>query len=114
MGVTDTAAIARDKRAFISRWPVLADNAVVHVALLCLLPLILLLLNTGWIYNQPGFIDTWIYVGFFQNYDLPQFLASEKKILRLPWIWTGFAAYKLFPPLIANYALHLLSLLGPP
>ena len=82
--------------------------------MLCALPLILLLLNTGWIYNQPGFIDTWIYVGFFQKYDLPQFIASDKKILRLPWIWTGFAIYRLFPPLIANYVVHLLPLLAAP
>src|ERR1700759_5666503 len=110
-GVINTAGIEQDaqdgdKRASTSRWPVFADHAAVHVALLCALPLILLLLNTGWIYNRPGFIDTWLYVGYFENYDLAQYFPAEKKIMRLPWIWTGFATYKLFPPLIANYVVH--------
>jgi hypothetical protein len=112
--VTDTMAVGQDKRMLASRRLAFADNAVLHVGLLCALPLVLLLLNTGWIYNQPGFIDTWIYVSFFENYDVPQYFVGEKKILRLPWIWTGFAVYRLFPPLVANYVVHLIALLGAP
>jgi len=91
----------------------LADRADVHILILCLLPLVLLAANREWIFNPPGFIDSWIYLGFFENYDLPQYFVGEKKILRLPWIWTGFAAYRLFAPTIANYVLHLLALIAP-
>ncbi len=112
--VSDTSVSQDERTPMVWRWAALLDNPLLHVAILCALPLVLLLLNTGWIYNQPGFIDTWIYVSFFENYDLPQYFVGEKKILRLPWIWTGFAAYRLFPPLIANYLLHLSTLLAAP
>ena len=114
--VTETmTSVRQDKRTpMLWRWAALADNPLLHVVILCSLPLALLLANTSWIYNQPGFIDTWLYVGFFENYDVPQYFVGEKKILRLPWIWTGFAVYRLFPPLVANYVLHLSTLVGAP
>jgi hypothetical protein len=91
-----------------------AENSAVHIAILIVAPLIMLAGNTDWIFNELGLIDPWIYVGYFENYDLPAWLPEEKKIARIPWILGGFATYKLFSPLVASYVIHLFYLVSPP
>jgi hypothetical protein len=90
------------------------ENTAAHIAIMIVAPLIMLAGNTDWIFNELGLLDPWVYVGFFENYDLPAWLPGEYKIARLPWIWSGFAAYKLFPPLVANFVIHFFYLVSPP
>lgn len=71
------------------------------------LPLLVLTVNDEWIFNAD-FIDSWVYFGYFLN--LPDHLrtfAGTYYGSRLSWILPGYLAYQLFPPLIANYVLHL-------
>ena len=84
-----------------------------HVFLLLSSPALLLLGNSDWLFDPVGYLDPWMYVGFFLHYDYPTILADEKKIARLPWILRGFAAYKLFGPIIASYVLHWCDLVAP-
>jgi hypothetical protein len=89
-----------------SRW--------LQVFLLVSSPALILLGNRDWLFNLIGYIDPWLYLGFFLHYDYPSMLVGEKKIARLPWILPGFVSYKLFGPVIANYILHWCYLVSPP
>jgi hypothetical protein len=76
--------------------------------LLIFLPIMLAAANSGWLFTGPGWIDAWVYFGYFQH------LTIYKSILfpnlyygsRLPWILPGYVAYHLFEPRIANFVLH--------
>lgn len=75
---------------------------------LAALPWLLLLTNRSWIFTPAGYVDPWIYFGYFHNLD--QYLKVFTRTYfatRLPWILPGYLSYKLFPPLVANYVLHL-------
>lgn len=72
------------------------------------LPWLLLLINQSWIFNPVGWIDPWLYFGYFHS--LGQYLkvfAGAYYGTRLPLILPGYLSYKIFPPLVANYVLHL-------
>jgi len=78
-----------------------------NILILLILPVLILLINNRWIYN-PIILDTWIYFGYYQNY--PQHLQIFPGTYygtRLAYILPGYLFYKLFPPLTANYILHL-------
>lgn len=78
-----------------------------HWLVLGLLPLLLLALNRTWAFTPPG-IDSWIYYGYFFN--MPDFLQAYPDTYfgsRLSWILPGYLTHQIFPPLAANYALHL-------
>jgi hypothetical protein len=76
--------------------------------LLLFLPVLLAAANSAWIFTGPGWIDAWVYFGYFQH------LATYKAVLfpnlyygsRLPWILPGALAYHLFTPRTANFVLH--------
>ncbi|MEX0267932.1 glycosyltransferase family 39 protein [Leptolyngbyaceae cyanobacterium UHCC 1019] len=87
------------KREVKARWEIL---------LLLLLPFLLLLINQIWIFHPNGAIDPWVYSGYFIR--LKQYLIAFPDAYygsRLSWILPGYLAYSLFPPLVANYVLHL-------
>lgn len=72
------------------------------------LPLLLLSLSSDWCVTAPGNIDPWVYFGYYQN--LPRHLTVFDGTYygtRLSTILPGYAAYCWFPPLVANYVLHL-------
>jgi hypothetical protein len=79
------------------------------IFVLLLLPWVMLLVNVPWIVSGigAGLIDPDFYLGYFLD------LAGHFRIFppnyygsRLAWILPGYAAYALFPPLLANYVLH--------
>lgn len=78
-------------------------------------PWVLLAINRSWIFLNGSFVDSWIYFGFFQNlreYQTIYASANSTKLGfyyddRLSWILPGYLVYQLFPPLIANYILHI-------
>ncbi|MCU1336542.1 MAG: hypothetical protein JWO19_2123 [Bryobacterales bacterium] len=80
-----------------------------YVFVLILLPIFVLWRDSNPIFTPVGKIDPWVYFGFFHN------LVSFKRDLfpgtyygsRLSWLLPGYVLNKLFPPLVANYILHL-------
>lgn len=62
--------------------------------------------NTEWMFTREGYIDTWMYFGFFRHYNVASYLATNKKIARLPWILLGSAVNKVFSPQTAALVLH--------
>ena len=79
-----------------------------EILLLFLLPVLLMLINQVWIFNRNGLIDPWVYFGYFIR--LKQYLIAFPDAYygsRLSWILPGHLAYSFFPPLVANYVLHL-------
>jgi hypothetical protein len=83
---------------------------LVHVALLGATPWIQLALNPS-LFMTPGgnrYIDPWLYTGMFLS--LPDFVKRFPETYygaRLPWLVPGYLAHRSFPPLVANYVLHL-------
>jgi hypothetical protein len=74
------------------------------------LPLLVLCRDSNPIFSSNlGWVDPWVYYGFFHN------LAMFKGLLfpgtyygsRLSWILPGYLVNQLFDPLVANYVLHL-------
>jgi hypothetical protein len=58
--------------------------------------------------SDGAYIDPWVYLGYFLSY--PRFLhdfAGKYYGTRLPWLLPGYLAHLVFPPLAANYVLHL-------
>ena len=73
-----------------------------------LLAPVVVLLGNPLLFNQPGYIDPWIYHFFFRH------LAALKHLFpatyygsRLGWLLPGYLVYHVFPPLLASYVLHL-------
>lgn len=77
------------------------------LAALTLLPLLLLALDSDWIFSGPH-RDAWIYYGYYQNavFYLRQFQELYYSS-RLAVILPGFVLHHLLPPLAANGVLHL-------
>jgi hypothetical protein len=92
----DRGPDARDREHTLGRLVLLA------------LPLLLIALNGNWIMSIAGAIDSWLYYGYFTN--LQQFLQAFADTYygsRLAWILPGALVHTLFPPMAANYVLHL-------
>ena len=77
--------------------------------LLLALPWLMILVHVPWIFSgaSGGLIDTNLYFGFFLD------LLGHNKIFppsyygsRLGWILPGYAVFKIFSPLSADYVLH--------
>src|SRR5215467_1325496 len=81
-----------------------------HVVTLAGIPLLQLAVYPS-LFVTPGgnqSIDPWVYVGF--SLSLPAHLQRFGETYyasRLSWIVPGFIAHRLFPPLVAEYVLHL-------
>jgi hypothetical protein len=84
---------------------------LLHVLLLIAIPWVELFINpnlfiTPDIHND--YIDSWLYTGYFLS--LPDHLRRFPGAYygsRLSWLVPGYLAHKAFPPLVANYVLHL-------
>jgi len=86
---------------------------VLAIALVVALPLILLAANSSWIWDNPDFNDTSVYVGFFRRYlefKLP--FTANYKSSRLPWVLPGVALYRWLPAAVAHHVLYLSFLAG--
>jgi hypothetical protein len=80
----------------------------VDIFILLLTPVFLCLVIPDWIFNPAAGIDPYLYLGFFRNFShhIVVFGATYYAT-RLPFIIPGYICYKIFPPLAANYVLHL-------
>ena len=84
--------------------PLLRDR---FLAVPLLLPLVLLALDSNWIFSGP-YRDAWIYYGYYNKLgqyagEFSQHYFSSRLSLILP----GWVAHHLLPPLAANLVLHL-------
>jgi hypothetical protein len=89
-------------RAFVQR--------MVPLLILCVCPFVLLALNDSWAFTAVYYgLDPWFYTGSFVHF--PEHLrtfAGTYYMTRLPHLLAGAAAYQLFDPPYASYALRLL------
>lgn len=81
--------------------------------IIVLFPLLLISLNSNWIFTPAtDFLpDPWFYLGYFRYFYeyAPVFPSNIHYFVeRLTWIIPGLYIYRMFPPLLANYVLHLL------
>ena len=86
---------------------------VLAIVLVLALPLVLLAASSSWIWDNPDFNDTSVYVGFFRRYlefKLP--FTANYKSSRLPWVLPGVAFYRWLPAAVAHHVLYLTFLLG--
>ena len=80
-----------------------------YVLAVLLLPALVLWRQENSLFTGMGFLDPWIYLGFFRN--LANFKGSAFPFTyygsRLSWILPGAFIHSLFSPLAATYILHL-------
>jgi hypothetical protein len=59
-------------------------------------------------FDPPGWLDPFVYVGYFRHYaeHLPLF-DEYYKASRLPWVLPGFVSFRLFGPVAGTYVLQL-------
>jgi len=72
-------------------------------------PLLLWLCGArGFLFDRPGSLDAFVYVGYFLHYPehLPVF-DEYYKISRLPWVLPGWACYRVFGPQAGHVILQL-------
>jgi hypothetical protein len=78
------------------------------IIILLLTPVFLCLVIPDWIFNPTVGIDPYVYLGFFRNFSRHVVaFGATYYATRLPFIIPGYICYKIFPPLVANYVLHL-------
>src|SRR5258708_7477462 len=88
------------------------------VLLIATLPIVLLIINSNWIFTPTPFVlnnrlvnpDPSFYFSYFRHFfDLVGQYPSNSHyfVERLSWNLPGYAAYHLFPPIAANLVLHL-------
>ena len=94
-------------------WPRQAIRRVQHLDFcrlaVLVLPLLILSFDASALFSIAGWLDAWIYHGFFTH------LVEFKSTLfpntyygsRMSWILPGYVANYLFAPVTANYVLHL-------
>ena len=80
-----------------------------YVAAVCLLPLLVLWRQDNILFTGYGYIDPWVYFGYFRN--LVEFtrdlFPGNSFGGHLAWLLPGAVVHKLFAPLAANCILHL-------
>lgn len=82
-------------------------NAV-DILVLLLAPAFLCLAIPDWIFAPSSFIDSYVYLGYFRNFSQHVMAFGDTYYgTRLPFIIPGYICYNIFPPLVANYVLHL-------
>lgn len=86
---------------------------VLAVVLLVALPLVLLAANDSWIWDNPDFNDTSVYVGYFRRYlEFKAPYTESYKSSRLPWVLPGVLLYRWLPAAAAHHVLYLTFLIG--
>jgi hypothetical protein len=69
--------------------------------------------NDGFGFDSPGWLDSYVYLGYFWHYPEHLWLFDDNsnyKISRLPWILPGAIAHRLLPPVAAAHVLAFCAL----
>lgn len=65
---------------------ILRNQPLQFLALALIFPAALVVLGSDWLYNSPGYLDPYIYIGYGFNYPSHDFYPGYYKISRLPWV----------------------------
>lgn len=80
----------------------------IDIIILLLIPAFLCLVVPDWIFNPIPTIDPFLYLGYIRNFShFITIFGNTYYASRLPFIIPGYICYHIFPPLVANYVLHL-------
>lgn len=83
-------------------------NSDKGLLLLLVLPWLLLINNDAWIFDYHVMIDPWFYFGFFLRFkQLLEIYGDTYYASRMAWILPGHIVFEIFPPLVAQYLLHV-------
>src|SRR4030042_6743190 len=83
-------------------------HTAIDIVILVLTPAFLCLVVPDWIFTQTSSIDPYVHLGYIRNFGhYFAFFGDTYYGTRLPFIIPGYICYKIFPPLLANYVLHL-------
>jgi len=99
----------REIRPIFSKFLLFLKSNYAIITIL-IFPLLLFLINRNVFLINPyaQYIDPWIYTGFFLNFETYYKIFGVTYYgTRLSWIIPGYLFYHIFPPLMANYLLHL-------
>jgi len=69
--------------------------------------------NDAFGFDPPGFLDSFVYVGYFWHYPEHLWVFDDNnnyKISRLPWILPGYLLHTVAGPIVASYLLTYFSL----
>jgi hypothetical protein len=69
--------------------------------------------NDAFGFDPPGFLDSFVYVGYFWHYPEHLWVFDDNnnyKISRLPWILPGYVLHTLAGPIVASYLLAYFTL----
>lgn len=103
-------AVVEETMASSSSWQRWIDRVCSPHPILVLLalPLLLLLVDTNWLYPRPDTVDPWMYVSYFlaPRVQLQAFPLAYHGT-RLPIILPGAAVFRVLPPDVAMLVLHL-------
>jgi hypothetical protein len=104
-----TACSAMTGKGFIPTVPEGGATAIGYVAAVLLFPLLVLWSQDNALFTGYGYIDPWVYFGYFRN--LVEFkrnlFSGNAYGTHLSWILPGAALHTLFAPVTATFFLHL-------
>jgi hypothetical protein len=100
---------APETRPAPARWRSALARIDKKLAYVLAVPLLLAAFGSrDFFFDSPGWIDPFVYVGYFLHYPkhLPLF-DDYYKVSRLPWVLPGCVSFHLFGPLVGTYVLQL-------
>ena len=84
------------------------EKALAPLLVVCA-PLLVLICDRSLLFNQPGYLDSWMYYSLYRNLSALKILFADTYYpSRLSLILPGYLVNQLFEPLTANYVMHLL------
>lgn len=89
-------------------WP--APAATGGFLLLLVYPLLLLAISSNWIFTAVGYVDPWVYFGYFRDLIAlknDSVIGAHYYGSRLSWLLPGFVAHRFLKPESASIVLHL-------
>src|SRR2546428_12965799 len=81
-------------------------ESVLPMAFIVAIPIVMMTINSNWVFTQLGWIDPWYYVGYGYHYLDPSYENHYYKISRLPWILVQFVFRQSLEPVSASYAIQ--------
>ena len=90
-----------------------AQNLDVNYFILALIPALLYWVNSEWFFTSSGWLDPWMYTGYFWHYpDHIPYFEGYYKASRLPWLLIGYVIHQIWEAVTAHVVLHFSMLLG--
>lgn len=87
------------------------DEKYFYYFLLALIPFVLMISSTEWMFTYLGNLDSPPYIGYSLHYADPSFHNWYYKIARMPWVLYQFLSYHMFGSLYSAYFIQISCLL---